>query len=46
VLLLEEQQAVCILVVQHSIADGRSLTFVIRDLLQALVGKPIDPLSG
>jgi len=44
VLLLEEQQAVLILVSQHSISDGRSLTLVIRDLLQALVGKPIDRL--
>jgi len=44
VLLLEEQQAVFILVSQHSIADGRSFTLVIRDLLQALAGKPLDPL--
>lgn len=44
VLLLEEEQAVCILVIHHSISDGRSVTFVIRDLLQALAGKPIDPL--
>ena len=40
-LLLEEQQAVCILVTHHSISDGRSVTFVIRDLLQALAGKPM-----
>jgi len=44
VLLLEGQQAVCILVIHHSISDGRSVAFVIRDLLQALAGKPIDPL--
>jgi hypothetical protein len=41
VLLHEAQRAVIILVAHHSIADGRSVAFVIRDLLQALSGIPI-----
>jgi NRPS condensation-like uncharacterized protein len=44
VLLHEEQRAVCLFVIHHSIADGRSVAFVIRDLLQALSGKPVDRL--
>jgi hypothetical protein len=41
VLLHEEQRAVCLLAIHPSIADGRSVAFVIRDLLQALSGKPL-----
>ena len=44
VLLHEEQQAACILVTHHSIADGRSVAFVIRDLLQAVSGNQIGSL--
>jgi hypothetical protein len=44
VLLHEEHRAVCLLVNHHSIADGRSIAFVIRDLLQAVSGKPVDRL--
>jgi hypothetical protein len=40
VLLHEAQRAVIILVAHHSIADGRSIAFVIRDLLQAVSGIP------
>jgi hypothetical protein len=45
VLLHEAHQAVFILVAHHSIADGISIAFVIRDVLQALSGKPIGLLS-
>jgi hypothetical protein len=45
VLLHEEQRAVFLLVVHPSIADGCSVAFVIRDLLQALSGKPVARLS-
>jgi hypothetical protein len=45
VLLHEEQRSVFLLVTHPSIADGRSVTFVIRDLLQAVSGKPADRLS-
>ena len=41
VLLHEDNQAVLILIAHHSIADGRSIAFVIRDLLNALAGNPI-----
>ena len=41
VLLYEANQAVFILVAHHSIADGVSIAFVIRDILQALSGNPI-----
>jgi NRPS condensation-like uncharacterized protein len=41
VLLHEADRAVCILVAHHSIADGLSIAFAIRDLLQALSGNPI-----
>jgi hypothetical protein len=34
-----------ILAAHHSIADARGLSFVIRDLLQALNGEPLIPLS-
>ena len=44
VLLHEPDQAVVIVVAHHSIADGRSVAFVIRDLLRALSGEDIDVL--
>jgi hypothetical protein len=46
VLLHEASQAVVILVAHHSIADGRSIAFVIRDLLQALSENRIDLLTA
>ena len=46
VLLHEANQAVVILVAHHSIADGRSIAFVIRDLLRALSGNRIDLLTA
>lgn len=44
VLLHEANQAVVILVAHHSFADGRSIAFVIRDLMRALAGDDIDTL--
>jgi hypothetical protein len=44
VLLHEPDQAVIILVAHHSVADGRSIAFVIRDLLRALSGEDVDAL--
>ena len=44
VLLHEADQAVFILVAHHSITDGLSIAFVIRDVLQALSGNPLDLL--
>ena len=44
VLLHEQQRAVCLLTTHHSIADGRSVAFVIRDLLEVVSGKPVDRL--
>jgi hypothetical protein len=41
VLLHEERRAVCVITIHPSIADGRSVAFVIRDLLQALSGKSL-----
>ena len=41
VLLHEANQAVFIVVAHHSIADGLSIAFVIRDVLQVLSGNPI-----
>jgi hypothetical protein len=34
-----------LLAMHHSIADGLSSAFVIRDILEALSGKPLQPLS-
>jgi len=45
VLLHEPDRAVVILVAHHSVADGRSIAFVIRDLLQVLSGRGLDSLS-
>jgi hypothetical protein len=44
VLLHEPERAVCLLTVHHSIADGRSAVFVIRDLLQVISGKQVNRL--
>jgi len=44
VVLHEAERAVYILAAHHSIADGLSLSFVIRDTLQALVGIRLDSL--
>jgi hypothetical protein len=44
VLLYQESKAVFILVAHHSIADGFSVAFAIRDVLEALSGQPLDRL--
>jgi Condensation domain len=44
VLLHEERRSVCLLVTHHSIADGRSVSFAIRDWIEALAGRPLHPL--
>jgi Condensation domain len=44
VLMHEPHRATFILTAHHSIADGLSLTFAIRDTLLALSGSPSDPL--
>lgn len=46
VLLHQAHRAVFILTSHHSIADGKSLVFAIRDTLQALSGKLLDPLPA
>ena len=43
-LLHHGDRAVCILVAHHAIADGISVTYLIRDLLQALSGQELEPL--
>ena len=43
-LLHKGDRAVCILVAHHAIADGISVTYLIRDLLQALSGQALEPL--
>ena len=43
-LLYEPERATCILSTHHSIADGRSIAFVFRDLLQALARTPLQAL--
>ena len=45
VLMHEPNRATLILTAHHSIADGLSLTFAIRDTLLALSGNPRDPLQ-
>jgi hypothetical protein len=44
VLLHEQQRSIVILVAHHSIADGISLAYAIRDLLQAMAGSALDLL--
>lgn len=43
-LLHEEGAATCILAAHHSVADGISLTYLFRDLLQSLDGRSLAPL--
>ena len=43
-LLHEQDAATCILTAHHSVADGISLTYLFRDLLQSLTGRPLAPL--
>jgi NRPS condensation-like uncharacterized protein len=45
VLIHKPQSAVLIMVAHHAIADGMALVFLIRDLLQVLSGRQIEPLS-
>ena len=45
VLIHKPQSAVLIMVAHHSIADGMSLVFLIRDLLQVLSGEQIEAFS-
>ena len=44
-LLLGDDRCVLILTTHHSIADGMAILYVIRDLLQALSGEKLVPLS-
>ncbi|HTF63682.1 MAG TPA: condensation domain-containing protein [Edaphobacter sp.] len=44
VLLHEKQRSIMVLVAHHSIADGPSLAYAIRDLLQLLSGETLSPL--
>jgi hypothetical protein len=44
VLLHEPQKAILIILAHHAIADGVSIAFVIRDVLQAMAGQPVHPL--
>jgi NRPS condensation-like uncharacterized protein len=37
--------SILLLSMHHSIADGLSAAFVIRDILKALAGKPLQPLT-
>jgi hypothetical protein len=45
VLFHHKSKAIFILVAHHSIADGFSSAFAIRDVLRAISGEPLDPLS-
>ena len=40
----EKKRSIVILVAHHSIADGISLAYAIRDLVRALAGKALEPL--
>lgn len=40
----DTKRSIVILVAHHSIADGISLAYAIRDLMQALAGKALEPL--
>jgi hypothetical protein len=44
VLLHEAHRATILLTVHHSVADGLSVALIIRDLLEALSGKPLEAL--
>lgn len=41
----EKRRSIVILVAHHSIADGISLAYAIRDLMHALAGKALEPLA-
>lgn len=43
-LLHEEQRSIVVFVAHHSIADGISLAYAIRDIVQSLSGKTLEPL--
>jgi hypothetical protein len=45
VLIQRARDAAFILLAHHSIADGLSLAYVIRDTLEALAGRPLPPLA-
>jgi Condensation domain len=45
VLVQGERRAALILVAHHSVADGMSLAFAIRDTLQAIAGSPLSELT-
>jgi Condensation domain len=44
VLLHEAHRATILLTVHHSIADGLSVALIVRDILEALSGKPLEAL--
>jgi NRPS condensation-like uncharacterized protein len=44
VLIRDEQRSTLIMSIYHAIGDGTSFFFIIRDLLQALTGKSLEPL--
>jgi hypothetical protein len=44
VLLHKAHRATILLTVHHSIADGLSVAFIVRDILEALSGKPLEAL--
>src|SRR5260370_23594833 len=44
VLLHEAHRATIVLTVHHSIADGLSVALIVRDILEALSGKPLEAL--
>jgi hypothetical protein len=45
VLIHEPDRSILILAVSHSISDGMSLSFLVRDILSAVVGEPLEQLS-
>jgi hypothetical protein len=44
VLLHEAHRATILLTLHHSIADGLSVAFIVRDILESLCGKPLEAL--
>jgi hypothetical protein len=44
VLVHEAHRATILLTIHHSIADGLSVALIVRDILEALSGKPLEPL--
>lgn len=45
VLMKKENRSAILLVVHHSIADGMSISFLMRDLFESLAGKELKPLK-